>query len=42
LNEPDFENKLNVEQYTRIWDAVAEAIHKIDPDVQFLARKFQC
>jgi hypothetical protein len=35
LNEPDFENKLNVEQYTRIWDAVAEAIHKIDPDVQF-------
>jgi hypothetical protein len=35
LNEPDFENYLNVEQYTRIWDAVAENIHKIDPNVQF-------
>jgi hypothetical protein len=35
LNEPDFENKLTVEEYTRIWDAVAEAIHKIDPNVQF-------
>jgi hypothetical protein len=35
LNEPDFENKLNVEQYTRVWDAVAGAIRKIDPNVQF-------
>ena len=35
LNEPDFENKLTVEQYTRIWDSVAEAIHKINPNVQF-------
>ena len=34
LNEPDFENKLNVEQYTKIYDAVAEAIHKVDPKVQ--------
>jgi hypothetical protein len=35
LNEPDFENELTVEQYTRIWDAVAEKIHMIDPKVQF-------
>jgi hypothetical protein len=35
LNEPDFENQLTVEQYTKIYDAVAEAIHKIDPHVQF-------
>lgn len=35
LNEPDFENHINVEQYTRIYDAVTTAIHKIDPHVQF-------
>jgi hypothetical protein len=35
LNEPDFENKITVEQYTRIYDAVTTAIHKIDPEVQF-------
>lgn len=35
LNEPDFENKLTVEQYTKIWDAVATAIRKLDPNVQF-------
>ena len=35
LNEPDFENKITVEQYTKIYDAVTEAIHRIDPDVQF-------
>jgi Glycosyl hydrolases family 39 len=34
LNEPDFENKITVEQYTKIYDAVTEAIHKIDPSVQ--------
>ncbi|MCL2659010.1 MAG: hypothetical protein FWD64_00635 [Acidobacteriaceae bacterium] len=37
LNEPDFENRITVEQFTRIYDAVTEAIHKIDPHVQFLA-----
>lgn len=36
LNEPDFENKITVEQYTKIYDAVTEAIHKMDPDVQLL------
>jgi hypothetical protein len=35
LNEPSIENRFSVEQYTRIYDAVAEAIHKIDPNVQF-------
>ncbi len=35
LNEPDFENKITVEQYTKIYDAVTTAIHKIDPNVQF-------
>ena len=35
LNEPDFENKINVQQYTKIYDAVATAIHKVDPNVQF-------
>lgn len=35
LNEPDFENKINVDEYTRIYDAVTTAIHKIDPHVQF-------
>lgn len=35
LNEPNFENKINVEQYTKLWDAVAATIHRIDPQVQF-------
>lgn len=35
LNEPDFENKITVQQYTKIYDAVATAIHKVDPNVQF-------
>lgn len=37
LNEPDFENRITVEQFTKIYDAVTEAIHKIDPNVQFFA-----
>ena len=35
LNEPTYENVMSVEQYTKIFDAVVEAIHKIDPKVQF-------
>ena len=35
MNEPSFENHISVEQYTKIFDAVAIAIHKIDPHVQF-------
>lgn len=35
LNEPDFENRITVEQFTKIYDAVTEAIHKIDPNVVF-------
>jgi hypothetical protein len=37
LNEPDFENRITVEQYTKIWDAVATAIHKVDPNVEFFS-----
>jgi hypothetical protein len=36
LNEPNWENKFTVEEYTKIYDAVATAIRKIDPNVQFL------
>ena len=35
MNESTFENKLTVEQYTRLYDAVVEAIRKMDPNVQF-------
>ncbi|MGA9071398.1 MAG: hypothetical protein WB424_14130 [Terracidiphilus sp.] len=35
LNEPNWENHIGVEEYTKIYDAVAEAIHKVDPKVQF-------
>jgi hypothetical protein len=35
LNEPPLENKISVEVYTRVYDAVTKAIHKIDPKVQF-------
>lgn len=37
LNEPDFENRITVQQYTKIWDAVATRIHKVDPNVQFFS-----
>ena len=37
LNEPDFENHITVEQFTRIYDAVTAAIHRIDPHVQFFS-----
>jgi len=36
LNEPSLENHISVEEYTVLFDAVATAIHKIDPDVQFM------
>lgn len=36
LNEPSIENHISVEEYTVLFDAVATAIHKIDPDVQFM------
>ena len=35
LNEPNLENHIGVEEYTKIFDAVAEAIHKVDLKVQF-------
>jgi hypothetical protein len=36
LNEPSLENHISVEEYTKIYDAVAEAIHKIDSHVEFM------
>jgi hypothetical protein len=36
MNESALENKLTVEQYTVLYDAVAVAIRKIDPNVQFM------
>ena len=36
LNETRYENNLTVEQYTVLYDAVVEAIRKIDPGVQFM------
>jgi hypothetical protein len=35
LNEPSIEKHISVEEYTKIFDAVAKAIHKIDPNVEF-------
>jgi hypothetical protein len=36
LNEPDFEHNLSAETYTRIYDTIVEAIHKIDPQIKFV------
>lgn len=35
MNETQLENKIGVQQYTKLYDAVVKAIHKIDPKVQF-------
>jgi len=35
MNESTLENKLSVQQYTLLYDAVVEAIRKIDPKVEF-------
>ncbi|MCL2659214.1 MAG: hypothetical protein FWD64_01665 [Acidobacteriaceae bacterium] len=35
MNETWLENKINVQQYTKLYDAVVKAIHKIDPSVEF-------
>jgi hypothetical protein len=35
MNETTLENKISVEQYTKLYDAVVKAIHKIDPQVEF-------
>jgi hypothetical protein len=36
LNEVDFEHKTTPEDYTKRYDAVVEAIHKVSPDTKFM------
>lgn len=36
LNEPDIEHGLSPQVYTRIYDAVVEAIHKVSPQTKFV------
>ena len=36
LNEPDIEHGLNAETYTRLYDAVVEAVHQVSPETKFV------
>lgn len=36
LNEIDFEHSMSPQFYTRIYDAIAGAIHKVDPTIKFV------
>ncbi len=36
LNEPDTERGFTPQQYTRIYDSVVEAIHKVSPETKFV------
>ncbi len=36
LNEVDFEHNMTPETYTRVYDAVAEAIRRVDPQMKFV------
>jgi Glycosyl hydrolases family 39 len=36
LNEVDFEHQMTPEFYTHIYDAIAGAIHKVDPEIKFV------
>ena len=36
FNEPDLEHGFSAETYTRLYDAVVEAIHKVSPDTRFV------
>jgi hypothetical protein len=37
LNEVDFEHSMSVEQYTRRYDAIVAAIHRVSPNTRFMA-----
>ncbi len=37
LNEVDFEHHTNVQTYTRLYDAITSAIHKVSPHTRFVA-----
>jgi hypothetical protein len=41
LNEVQFEHALTAPQYVTIYDATVNAIHKIDPDVQFEGPEYE-
>jgi hypothetical protein len=36
LNEVDFEHKMTPETYTRVYDAVVGALHRLDPQMKFV------
>ncbi len=36
LNEVDFEHQMTPETYTALYDAVVEAIHRVEPDMKFV------
>jgi hypothetical protein len=36
LNEVDFEHQMTPETYTRVYDAVVEAVRKVDPTMKFI------
>jgi hypothetical protein len=36
LNEPDIEHGLSAEAYTRLYDAVVEAVHQVSPETKFV------
>ncbi len=36
LNEVNFEHHMNVQEYTRWYDAITKAIHKVSPDTKFV------
>lgn len=37
LNEPDLEHNLSPEVYTKLYDAVVKAIHKVSPQIKFVS-----
>ncbi|MGA9354870.1 MAG: glycosyl hydrolase family 39 [Terriglobales bacterium] len=36
LNEPEYEHAIEPQMYTRLYDAVATAIHQVDPGIKFV------
>lgn len=37
LNEVDAEHSMTPQTYTRVYDAIVEAVHKVDPQIKFVA-----
>lgn len=36
LNEPDWEHHMSAKQYTALYDAIVEAVRKVDPQMKFM------